>query len=161
MKIVDIADEIYRELSSPSGLSIPVIAFWLRSNIGALNNLIASTHAINSTTLEFEPELVDESKTVLKKLYMIHYYDIKIRATLGAASIDSVLEVTSDGATVRKINKNELSKTYIAIRKQEYDELTKAVFAFKNNASHPIQVAGDDTINGANFTPDRNSLRYY
>ena len=39
----------------------------------------------------------------------IHYYDLKIRSTLGAASNDSVIEVASDGARVRKINKNELA----------------------------------------------------
>jgi len=34
MKIVDIADEIYRELAEPSTISIPSIAFWIRSNVG-------------------------------------------------------------------------------------------------------------------------------
>ena len=33
MKVVDIADEVYRELGSPTDLSIPAIAFWLRTNI--------------------------------------------------------------------------------------------------------------------------------
>ena len=40
MKIVDIADEIYRELGSISTLSIPAIAYWVRGNIGSLNNYI-------------------------------------------------------------------------------------------------------------------------
>ena len=40
IKVVDIADEIHRELGSPSDLSISAISYWLRTNIGQLNNLI-------------------------------------------------------------------------------------------------------------------------
>ena len=46
MKIVDIADEIYRELGEPSTISIPAIAFWIRSNVGELNNRINTTFKI-------------------------------------------------------------------------------------------------------------------
>ena len=55
-------------------------------------------------------------------MVFIHYYDLKIRSTLGAASNDSVIEVASDGARVRKINKNELSKSWMSARKAERDE---------------------------------------
>ena len=40
MKIVDIADEIYRELGEPTDNSIPPIAFWIRTNLGTLNNYL-------------------------------------------------------------------------------------------------------------------------
>ena len=40
MKVVDIADEIFRELGEPTSLSIPAISFWLRTNVGQLNNYI-------------------------------------------------------------------------------------------------------------------------
>ena len=40
IKVVDIADEIHRELGSPSDLSISAISYWLRTNIGQLNNLL-------------------------------------------------------------------------------------------------------------------------
>ena len=46
MKIVDIADEIYRELGEPSTISIPAISFWIRSNVGELNNRINTTFKI-------------------------------------------------------------------------------------------------------------------
>ena len=47
MKIVDIADEIFRELGEPSTISIPAISFWIRSNVGELNNRINTTFKIN------------------------------------------------------------------------------------------------------------------
>ena len=48
MKIVDIADELYRELGEPSSISIPAISFWIRSNVGELNNRLNTTFKISS-----------------------------------------------------------------------------------------------------------------
>ena len=52
MKVVDIADEVFRELGSPSTISIPAISFWLRTNIGGLNNSINRDFSIKAGTLE-------------------------------------------------------------------------------------------------------------
>ena len=54
MKVVDLADEIYRELGSPSDLSIAPITFWCRTNIGELNNSIMSEYEVDTTTLEIQ-----------------------------------------------------------------------------------------------------------
>ena len=187
MKIVDIADEIFRELGEPSTISIPAISFWIRSNVGELNNRINTTFKIvdyGSEAYEFsgsfvspqyEPQAFNEAtgalglsvsgdngtastpaivsiqaeeSSVLKKMYIVHYYDQQIRATVGAASSDPVVEVASDGSRVRKINKNELSKTYISLKKEEYSELTDLINAYKLRKSSPVQVAGDDTAVG-------------
>ena len=47
MKVVDIADDIFRELGEPSSLSIPAITFWVRSNVGRLNNAINTEFAVD------------------------------------------------------------------------------------------------------------------
>ena len=91
VKIVSIADEAYRELASPSDLSIAAISFWLRTNLGQLNNLIDTSYTLNADTQELETGLTIEEAVIFKKLYFVHYYDLKIRATLGAASNDSVV----------------------------------------------------------------------
>ena len=187
MKIVDIADEIYRELGEPSTISIPAISFWIRSNVGELNNRINTTFKIVDYGTEayefsgsfvspaYEPQAFNEGTgalglsvsgtdgsatvpaivsiqaeeaSILKKMYIVHYYDQQIRSTVGAASTDPVVEVASDGSRVRKINKNELSKTYISLKKEEYRELTDLVNAYKLRKASPVQVAGDDTVVG-------------
>ena len=187
MKIVDIADEIYRELSEPSTISIPSIAFWIRSNVGELNNRINTTFKIveygadayefsgSFVSPQYEPQAFNEATgalglsassnngtastpaivaiqpeeaSILKKMYVVHYYDQQIRSTVGAASTDPVVEVASDGSRVRKINKNELSKTYISLKKEEYSELTDLINAYKLRKASPVQVAGDDTVVG-------------
>ncbi len=59
MKIVDIADEIYRELGEPTDNSIPPIVFWIRTNLGTLNNYLNTAFKIQKPTLEVEQTLVD------------------------------------------------------------------------------------------------------
>ena len=61
MKVVDIAQEIYMELGEPSSLSMPAIAFWIRSNVGALNNYIDKAFKINDSSLEIEEYHSDSS----------------------------------------------------------------------------------------------------
>lgn len=146
IKVVDIADEIHRELGSPSDLSIPAISYWLRTNIGKLNNLLYLSLTVDDTTLEFSTDITDDQSVIFKKLYIVYYYDTKIRSTLGAAGTDSVVEVSSDGARVRKINKNELSKTWLQAKNQEYNELKQLISAYVSTQNAPIQIAGDDTI---------------
>ena len=199
MKIVDIADEIYRELGEPSSISIPAISFWIRSNVGELNNRINTTFKIvdyGSEAYEFSGSFIEasdepqafnegsgalglsldsnEGKTsdpvivsiqpeeaaILKKMYVVHYYDKQIRSTVGAASTDPIVEVASDGSRVRKINKNELSKTYLALKKEEYMELMDLINAYKLRKSSPVQVAGDDTVRGE-YATNNNELYPY
>jgi len=151
-KIVDIADEIYRELGEPSDLSIASIAFWLRTNIGDLNILINKKFYITNDTLEIgiEEGSGDEfnsiEKSIFKMIFSIHYYERLFRNALGAASTDSVLSVTDDGSTVVKVNKNELAKTYAELRRQISDELMVLTKNYNLNEAKPLQVAGDDTI---------------
>ena len=189
MKVVDIADEIFRELSEPSTISIPSISFWIRSNVGELNNRINTTFKIKENApdaYEFsgsfinasnEPQAFNEATgalglgnpsivaiqpeeaSILKKMYTVHYYDQQIRTTVGAASSDPIVEVASDGSRVRKINKNELSKTYISLKKEEYSELKDLINAYKLRKASPVQVAGDDTVRGQ-YAIDNNGYPY-
>ena len=49
MKVVDIADELFNELGSPTTLSIQAISYWLRSNIGSLSNYLNEDFTLNAT----------------------------------------------------------------------------------------------------------------
>ena len=149
MKIVDIADEIYRELATPSDLSIPAIAYWLRSNIGGLNNLIHTEYTIRDYDLELVNtdgvEIADNEKTIFKKMYMIHFYDQKLRANMVSLTTDTVLSVRDGDSSVTKLNKNEVNKSIAAVKNQEYMELSIMVGAYKSSKGVPRQVVGDDT----------------
>jgi hypothetical protein len=136
-KIVDIADEIYRELGEPSDVSIPSVAFWLRTNLGKLNILINKRYSINTLDLEVDaisPETFTiTEKSIFKKIYNIHYYDRQIikligksntlnlinqdtsssgeNATTGSANSDS-LEISENGFSYRKTNSESTSQIY-------------------------------------------------
>ena len=172
MKVVNIADELFRELGQPSDLSIPAISYWLRTNIGQLNNHanesyrlneIPDGHEIVADALDKDRkpivvEISEEAKAVLKKMYVIHFYENKLRSNLAAAGTDTVISVADDGSNIRKINKNEVSKVYLNIIKNEIDELRKLIYAYQRSQGQPLQVAGDDTIAGY-YDPDRASTQ--
>ena len=153
MKIVDISDQIYRELDSPTDLSIPAISFWLRSNVGVLNNYINTKFLVNAVleivnSDDLAQEIGLEEVAILKKMYFLHDYEKKLRSVLGAAAMDAVIQISDLGTSIRKVNKNEVGKTFAQVKKQEQEQLDKMIAAYKISASSPRQVAGDDTEEG-------------
>lgn len=152
MKIVDMAQEIYFELGHPSDLSVPAISYWLRNNIGILNNRINKDIVIDDNTLELVPNLGEAEKSIYKKIYECYFYDLKIKQTLGAINNDTLLEVTDGGGTVRRINRNETSKIYLEAKKNAFNELDMMIHDYNINDVGPLQVAGDDTVMGSFIT---------
>jgi len=152
MKVVDIADEIFRELGQPTDLSIPTISFWVRTNVGNLNNRINTTYIVNSITLEIldsdSVEIGLNESAILKKMYMVHHYDVKFRGVLGASSYDLVTLVKDKQNTVRKVNRNDIAKSFLQAKKDAIEELERLSVSYISGQATPIQVAGDDTIEG-------------
>lgn len=148
-----IATELYDEIGDTTNINVSGVSYWLMNNIGKLNTLIftelQSPNNINGYFYISDTgssDMTERQKGILKLLYENYYYQKMVNTTLGAASLDPFVEISSDGATVRKINKNELSKTYIALRKEAYEELTNQINSYKLYESNPQQVAGDDTF---------------
>ena len=156
MKVVDIASEIYTELGEPTTLSIPPITFWFRRNIGLLNTRINTDFYIDENDFEIKEkdqsdvaqEISVNEANILKKMYLIHHYDVKLRESLGAASTDTWVEIATDGTSVRRVNKIQQSQTYQAAKKTELEELDKLVNSYQRRNAAPLQVAGDDTTAG-------------
>lgn len=153
------AQEIYFELGHPSDLSVPAISYWLRNNIGILNNKLNKDIVINDTTLELDPNLGEAEKAIYKKIYECYFYDLKIKQTLNSINNDSLLEVTDGGGTVRRINRNETSKIYLEAKKTALNELTMMISDYNINDVGPLQVAGDDTVAGSFITDKYYSIR--
>lgn len=155
MKVVDIADQIFRELGEPTSLSIPAITFWIRSNVGRLNNAINTEFSVNSTTLEIERKInttetnigIDEA-IIFTKMYSVYYYDTQIRANIKGLETDAVVEVSSDGMRVRKTSKTEIIRYLTSLKRLELEELNKMINYYRIHKAIPRQVAGDDTTAG-------------
>lgn len=147
--IIDIANEIHQELGSPNNIAPGLIGYWIRSNIGSLNNLINSSYQINLANGQINPDIGENEKAIFKKQYFIHYYDTKLRDTLNLANSDSVVEVSENGATIRLLNKNEVAKTYISLKKTEQEDLFKMLHLYRMNNASPESVVGADTVEEA------------
>lgn len=161
MKVVDIADELFREVSEDSDYSIASISYWVRANIGRLNSHINTFFKIDSSSLEIvqktdekndnvliESEINIDEAAVLKKLFLIHYYDRTIRANISSATSDTIVKVTDQGSSVTKINKNEMIKSLSSLKRQEHQEMKELIRDYRANQIKPRQVVGDDTVRG-------------
>lgn len=145
--VASVAQEIYEELGEQSDTSIAAIAAWTRRNIGGLANLLNTEYTIDDNTLEIQPNLSDIEKYIFKKMYGVYFLDLKIKSTASSATSDYI-SIKDDIGSVQKINKNEVLKNYISVRKQEYDELQNMATDYIVYSAQPLQVAGDDTIPG-------------
>jgi hypothetical protein len=151
MKVVDIAQEIYFDLAEPTDLSIAAISFWIRANIGNLNNTIFSNFAINDSyeIVEGDAEININAVAILKKMYMVHRYAVIIRSKITEVGANDVIEVQDQDTRVRRTDKNQLIRSISAEKKQEEEELRFLISNYRANRINPGQVVGDDIVAGS------------
>jgi len=152
MKVVDIANEIYIDSGSPSSTSVPAIAFWIRGKVGEINNLLFEDFSINDALeiVDGGGEISMQAVSIIKKLYKIYDYEVSIRSNMNALASDSILKVTDQGSSVEKVNRNEVSKTFVSLRNTEEESLQRLITAYRMRGAGPTQVVGDDTEIGDN-----------
>lgn len=147
LSVTDIANNIWiNELNQSSTVTIPEIAFWVRSNgIGSLNSLIYTSYTINSDTLGIEPDTfgIDEL-AILGSLYMIKFFQTQSNSFLGASGVNDIIEYSSDGTTIRRLNRGEQAKTFLQLKSQAQEYLTQLISSYKINRANPRQVVGVD-----------------
>ena len=79
---------------------------------------------------------------------MVYFYETKLRSSIITMDTSSVVEVSDQGSSVRKLNRNEITKTLNSTKNQEYETLINLINSYKLRKSTPLQVAGDDTVEG-------------
>lgn len=146
ISVTDIANEIFVELDQSTDVSIPEVAFWLRAHIGDLNNLILTAFTIDPITLEISPttSFGEDEKSIFKGVYYLKYYETLARRLLGAAGIQTTIEWSSDGHSIRKINRGTLAQIYNQVRKELKDELMSQVNFYKINRATPKSIEGQE-----------------
>jgi hypothetical protein len=142
MNITSISDEIYRELSLPDDISISTIAFWLRSNVGDLNTLIGCDFSVDPATLEFDGDLNESQWGIFKQLYILRYYDKKIRDNLGASAYETS-SITDEDSSVKFVTRTDKAKLYMSLRKDAYEQFNKLVAAYSLDLATPLEVTAD------------------
>lgn len=158
MRIVDISNEIYIEIGSPTTTSVPAIAYWIRGKVGDINVLLYENFTIEEDSGDYEilngdSEISADAVAIIKKMYEIYDYQVQIRAQMNALASDSILEFNEvDGSSFRRTNRNEISKTLASIRKDELQSLKDLVTAYRIKQAKPLQSTGDDIFEGINGT---------
>jgi hypothetical protein len=158
---IDIAVEITQDLDI-ADIAPGIIGFWLRNNIGNLNNLLGTSYAIDIYNSEISGGVGEQEKAIFKKMYAIYYYGKQVNSNLGATAFDSIMEIASDGSTIRKVSKNQIAQTYLQLKKQETEELNRLVNGYKfgggPGGSNIGSVVGDDYL-VAGQSSDSNYIR--
>lgn len=161
MKVVDLSDQIVRNLNNPSDISIPSVAAFLRfdTNLGKINNLLKTDYSIDPNSLEIVDskgvEITPEVAGIYELLYQLNYYIRQINRYLGAGGVETNIlqEGTSDGGTLRFVSRNEISKSFIQIKKDIQVQLDKLVNNFKRNSYRPLSIDGNDLVPAAYANP--------
>lgn len=127
------------EFDSNSGATNPTkIEAWLTANTGILSARLAET---------FTGELTSEQESIFTMMYMSSYYK-KAAQSSNAGVGDGIdwITIREGDSTVTRTNKNEVAKSYLAMRKQTNEELDKLIAAYHLKYATAQQVAGDDTL---------------
>jgi hypothetical protein len=127
------------------------ICAWARNNIGLLNSLIHSNYQVDQTTYELldgTSEIGSQELGIYQLLYEINYFTRQQKNTLGIGGIDLAIEVSADGSTVKRVNRNEISKSWSEMKRTAMEQLNKLVNLYRyNSASSGAQsIDGDDII---------------
>jgi hypothetical protein len=87
-------------------------------------------------------------------MYKIYDLESQFRNMMTVMMTDSIVKFEDQGTMVMRVNKNEIAKTLMNIRKDEIAILKDLVSAYRINVAVPSQIAGDDSIAGF-YTPER------
>lgn len=155
MIVENLARALYLEYGEPKCFSVPAIAYYLRNQVGTVNNLIFEDFKVTGNMLEITDHcgnpLRRDAASIFAQLFRIYYCQKQINETMNALAADGILSFQDNlgGTTVTRVNKNQIALTWTQLKKNEEERLDKLVGAYKIRKSSPSQVAGDDT-----YSPD-------
>lgn len=141
LNITQLSDIITREISDEENVSISRVSFWLRSQIGALNTLIATCYSIDELTLDYSPNLDEGSAAILKEMYFIYYYDKMFKQSIGSSGY-TIVEAREGDSMVRRTARTEFGKLYLQAKKDHQTQLDKLTDLYKRNRAimHGINI---------------------
>ncbi len=160
MFVQDIASEIWQSINQDSSTSIASISYWVRANLGYINNVLMESFIINDsyeiTDQSGATTIPIEAVAIIKQLYIIYDLGLQIRANFSNLNTDSVIEVEDDNSSVRRVDRNQVAKTLASLKKDEMQTLKDLVTAYRYRNSSPKQTVGDDIYGGYHYSHSYN-----
>jgi hypothetical protein len=131
--ITDLANSIYKDIGSPSDLSISTVQTKLVSEnfIGKLNIAIDECHII--VTGDISPALSSSEQAIYSEMYKYDYYSTSALKTLGAVGALLWTRLREGDSEVSRANPNEVAKFYSTLQKQTEGTLRLMIDDYKKN----------------------------
>ena len=140
--IGDLANSIYINEFDSSGVTVESISGWIENNIGQLNNTIYTSFSGVSGSVD---GLNLEEQSILKEMYLCHYYTKQTRNTIRGIANDTngnILSVRDGDNAITFVNKNEVSKVYKNLAQDANAKLMDLVSRYNSYQASPRQVGG-------------------
>lgn len=140
--IGDLANSIYINEFDSSGVTVESISGWIENNIGQLNNTIYTSFSGVSGSVD---GLNLEEQSILKEMYLYHYYTKQTRNTIRGIANDTngnILSVRDGDNAIAFVNKNEVSKVYKNLAQDANAKLMDLVSRYNSYQASPRQVGG-------------------
>jgi hypothetical protein len=128
---------IYFDLGEPSGISVGTIDYWINNSIGNLNTYLGENHNIVSG--EITPGLNIAESGIMSQMYQVRYYKTQASNHLGASAYDWS-ELSEGDSKIRRVSKNEVSKTFIQLAKDGKEALDRSIQLYRTNAAMPTTI---------------------
>lgn len=155
MLIIDAATNLWKNiLGEPSNVSVPSICAYFRCDVGELNNLLGTCFQLNNIQGTNYLELVVGQNTgslidrgaiaVYSQMYLVRYYERLIRNFTGIGNVNILVQASSDEGTLRFVDRANLAKIYVQLRKDAEVVLIQMVNKYKQRHQTANQVTGDD-----------------
>jgi hypothetical protein len=150
-------NNVYLDIGEPSDYSVSRVSAWFLdiSNLGKLNNLIGTCFEIkelqdnhcNVTGYEIYPYFKSDQLAIYKMLFDYEYFKGEARnvAKSSATKGSDWTDLREGDSSIKKINKNEISKNLRTMSRDAKEDLDKAVKMYLKYNAIPDQIAGDDT----------------
>jgi hypothetical protein len=134
--------------SDTSIATVSAVSGWLFENLGQVNNYLYTDFA-GETASGTYGEMDIEAQSVLKELYLSHYYNKQARNALrgitdSSVSGDNVLSLRDGESAVTFINRNEVSKVYRGLASDCMGRVTQLSAQYNIYQAQPRQLGGID-----------------
>jgi hypothetical protein len=148
---------VYNDLGEPEDYTIAKISAWFldNANVGKLNNLIgtqisgvAYKDQYNVVTgYDLVPNPSNDQLAIYKMIFDCDYFKNQSKNLARSATRvgSDWTDLREGDSSIKKINKNEISKNFRGLAQDCQLELNKTVKMYLKYGAIPEQIVGDDT----------------
>lgn len=146
-----VQDEFSYLTGTEQSVAISSASGWLLNNLGQLNNLIFTAYSGEN------PGMMLEESSIYRNIYLYSYYKNKAGSVLRNMDSSTLqwLTLKEGDSQITLQNKNEVAKSYLAISKQNREDIDKLVWTYNQYQAYPrsVDIIYEEVATGALANP--------